>query len=177
MTKIGSRWHQEDCNYYSVWNVWVSTTSFWSKECWSNLSTAHGSDSQWVAVLFCVWWYLGFQSWSHLSRGLSPGGFWALPPTLLTIGLPKCEFAISEVEFYGHNLNSSGCRPLINQTSAIKEFPTPTDKPALQRFLAMINFYRKFIKDAALILAPLTNPLKGPGKLLVWSPAMDSAFL
>ena len=87
MTKIGSRWHKKDCNYYSVWNVWVSTTSFWSKECWSNLSTAHGSDSQWVAVLFCVWWYLGFQSWSHLSRGLSPGGFWALPPTWLTISM------------------------------------------------------------------------------------------
>ena len=95
----------------------------------------------------------------------------------LTIGLPKCEFAVSEVEFLGHNLNSSGCRPLIKHTSAIKEFPTPTDKPALQRFLGMINFYRKFIKDAALILAPLTNALKGPDKLLVWSPSMESAFL
>ena len=41
----------------------------------------------------------------------------------------------------------------------------------------MINFYRKFIKDAALILAPLTNALKGPDKLLVWSSSMESAFL
>ena len=37
----------------------------------------------------------------------------------------------------------------------------------------MVNFHRKFIKGAGLILAPLTNTLKGPGKLLVWFPAID----
>ena len=95
----------------------------------------------------------------------------------LTVGLPKCVFAVSEIEFLGHNLTSSGCKPLSKHTSAIKEFPTPTDKPALQRFLGMVNFYRKFIKDAALILAPLTNALKGPDKQLVWSSTLESAFL
>ena len=95
----------------------------------------------------------------------------------LTIGLPKCGFEVSEVEFLGHNLTSTGCRPLIKHTSAIKKFPIPTDKPALQSFLVLENFYRKFIKDAALILASLTNALKGPDKLLVWSSTMESAFL
>ena len=41
----------------------------------------------------------------------------------------------------------------------------------------MVNFYRKFIKDPALILAPLTNALKGPGKQLLWSSTLESAFL
>ena len=95
----------------------------------------------------------------------------------LTIGLSKCDFAVSEVEILGHNLTSTGCRPLIKHTSAIKKFPIPTDKPALQRLFVMENFYRKFIKDAALILASLTNALKGPDKLLVWSSTMESAFL
>ena len=58
----------------------------------------------------------------------------------LTIGLPKCKFL-------GHNLNSSRCHPLVKHTSAIREFPAPTDKPALQRFLGMVNFFRKFIKE------------------------------
>ena len=40
----------------------------------------------------------------------------------------------------------------------------------------MLNFYRKFTKNAALILAPLTNALKGPGKLLDWTPLLDAAF-
>ena len=30
----------------------------------------------------------------------------------LTIGLSKCEFAVSEIEFLGHHLSSSGLRPL-----------------------------------------------------------------
>ena len=48
-----------------------------------------------------------------------------------------------------------------------------------QRFLGMINFYRKFIKDAAQVLVPLTDALKGPEgskKTLIWSPEMTSAF-
>ena len=88
----------------------------------------------------------------------------------------QVRFAISVLEFLGHNLSSSSCSPLDKHTSAISSFPPPSDKPALQRFLGMLNFYRKFIKNAALILAPLTNTLKGPGKLLDWTPPLDAAF-
>ena len=41
----------------------------------------------------------------------------------------------------------------------------------------MLNFYRKFLLGAAGVLAPLTDALKGPGKSLSWSLALDSAFL
>ena len=40
----------------------------------------------------------------------------------------------------------------------------------------MINFYRKFLRGAAGVLAPLTDALKGPGKSLTWSPVLDSTF-
>ena len=40
----------------------------------------------------------------------------------------------------------------------------------------MLNLYRKFIKNSALILAPLNNALKSPGKLLDWTPPLDAAF-
>ena len=40
----------------------------------------------------------------------------------------------------------------------------------------MINFYRKFLQGTARVLAPFTDVLKGPGKCLSWSPALDSAF-
>ena len=35
---------------------------------------------------------------------------------------------------------------------------------------------RKLLCGAAGVLAPLTDALKGPGKSLTWSPALDSAF-
>ena len=55
--------------------------------------------------------------------------------------------------------------------------PPPSDKPALQRFLGMVNFYRRFLRGAVRILAPLTEALKGPGKSLIWSSALNSAFI
>ena len=40
----------------------------------------------------------------------------------------------------------------------------------------MINLYSKFLRGATRVLAPLMDTLKGPGKSLSWSPALDSAF-
>ena len=40
----------------------------------------------------------------------------------------------------------------------------------------MLNFYRKFLHSAAVVPAPLTDTLKGPGKSLAWSRALDSTF-
>ena len=53
----------------------------------------------------------------------------------LTIGLPKCEFDGSKIEFLGHLLSASGCSSLMKYSAAISTFPPPSDKPALQRFL------------------------------------------
>ena len=92
------------------------------------------------------------------------------------IGLPKCEFAVPEIEFLGHVLSARGCSPLSKHTAAISEFPVPADKPALQRFLGMVNFYRTFLRGAARVLVSLTDALKGPGKSLVWTPVLEAAF-
>ena len=40
----------------------------------------------------------------------------------------------------------------------------------------MLNFYRKFLCGAAGVLAPLTDALRGPGKSIIWSLALDSSF-
>ena len=94
----------------------------------------------------------------------------------LTIGLPKCQFAVPDIKFLGHCLFATGCSPLVKPSTAIYAFSQPTIKFGLQRFLGMINFYRKFLCGAARVLPPLTDALKGPGKTIFWSPLMDSAF-
>ncbi len=40
----------------------------------------------------------------------------------------------------------------------------------------MINFYRKFLRGAARVLAPLTDALKGPGKSITWTSNLEAAF-
>jgi len=42
-------------------------------------------------------------------------------------------------------------------TEAIKDFPQPTKKVQLQQFLGLTNYFRKFIKNYALIAKPLHN--------------------
>ena len=58
----------------------------------------------------------------------------------LMIGLPKCEFVVSKIEFLGNLLSTSGCSPMLKHFAAISAFPSPSDKPALQRFLGILNF-------------------------------------
>ena len=46
-------------------------------------------------------------------------------------------------------------------------------------FLGMVNFYRRFVPNAACILLPLTDCLRGglpPSSALSWSPEMSLAF-
>ena len=90
--------------------------------------------------------------------------------------LVDSDFAVSKIEFLGHLLSASGCSPLLKHFETIFAFPLPSDKPALQRFLGMLNFYRKFLRGAAGVLAPLTDTFRGLGKFLAWSLGLDSAF-
>ena len=85
----------------------------------------------------------------------------------LTINLEKCVLAASQVEFIGHLVSSSGSAPFHKHLSAITAFLPPADRPALQWFLGMGNFYRKFIRGVALILHPLMLYMKSQGFLLV----------
>ena len=49
-----------------------------------------------------------------------------------------------------------GVKPNDTKVKAITEFPTPNDISAVKRFLGMLNFYRKHIKDFASMAMPLT---------------------
>ena len=55
------------------------------------------------------------------------------------------------------------------------EWPVPTTRKLLQRFLGFANFYRRFIKNYARLAAPLTQ-LTSIRKAFVWSSAAQAAF-
>lgn len=66
----------------------------------------------------------------------------------LTINAAKCRFAQAEVKFLGHTVSKHGITPLPEKTAAIKDFPLPKIACELKRFLATINFYRRFLSNA-----------------------------
>ena len=89
----------------------------------------------------------------------------------------KCEFVKSKVVYLGYELSHEGLRPLPHRVEAIKKFVKPTTIKELQKYLGVLNFYHRFVKNLAEIVAPLTAALKGDAKdKLCWSDDMDSAF-
>ena len=103
--------------------------------------------------------------------------FQVLQDNGLTINPAKCTFAASSLKFLGHMVSEDGLVPLPRHVGAIQDFPPPSDLKQLQQFLGLINFYRRFLPSIARILKPLTDLLRGNPKLLVWSPAAESAFV
>ena len=141
----------------------VHQNAFWPQERWPNFPEDDGFDYGWTFICFRLRGYILVFSpdlQSHVEHLRSVLKICRIHG--LTISLPKCEFLVSSLEFLGHTVSQQGIQPLEKHTAALQNFPPPTDMKGLQRFLGMINFYRRFIKDAALILAPLTNAQRVP---------------
>lgn len=79
----------------------------------------------------------------------------------LTINPSKCEFGISEVKFLGHLVTPNGIKPLPNKIDAIMRFPKPTIAQQMKKFLATVNFYRKFLPNAVEYQLILTSMIPG----------------
>ena len=103
--------------------------------------------------------------------------FQVLHDSGLTINPAKCVFAVPSLKFLGHMVDEAGITPLPRHVAAVQDCPPPTDIKQLQRFLGLINFYRRFLPSVARTLQPLTDLLKGSPKVLVWSPAAEAAFV
>ena len=63
----------------------------------------------------------------------------------------------------------------MSKVDAINNFPTPTNKKQLMRFLGMIGFYRKFCSNFATVVQPLTHLLRKDSKF-IWSENCQQAF-
>jgi hypothetical protein len=59
---------------------------------------------------------------------------------------------------------------------ALADFLPPADLKDLQRYLGLINFYRRFLPGIAGTLQPLTDLLRGNPKTLNWSDSAATAF-
>nr|VZI40915.1 unnamed protein product [Spirometra erinaceieuropaei] len=74
----------------------------------------------------------------------------------------KCVFGVPSLEVLGHLVDSQGIQPLPSKAAAIRDFPPPISKRQLQRFLGVVNFYRRFLPNCADLMLPLNNMLSGP---------------
>lgn len=62
----------------------------------------------------------------------------------LTIHLTKCEFGKANITYLGKIVGQGQIRPVSAKVSAIADFPVPTTRRELRRFLGMAGYYRSF---------------------------------
>ena len=88
----------------------------------------------------------------------------------------KCRFGALETIFLGHILTPSGLRMDADKLRAMNEVPIPKSLKALQRFLGLTNYYRKFIFMYGPTAAPLYDLLGKSEKEFEMNPTAIQAF-
>jgi len=67
----------------------------------------------------------------------------------------KCKWKVREVEFLGVVTGPKRVEMQKKKMKGILNWPAPRNIKEVQKFLGLINYYRRFIKDFARIAAPL----------------------
>ena len=73
----------------------------------------------------------------------------------LTINLPKCQFRVPTMLFYGHVFSEKGMSPNPRKVEALQSVAPPTSVSEVRSLLSSAAFCSRFIKDFADITRPL----------------------
>lgn len=87
----------------------------------------------------------------------------------------KCTFAQRSIAYLGHVVSESGVATDPAKVQAIMDWPQPCSLKDLRGFLGLAGYYRKFIKNFALLAKPLSD-LWRKDAVFVWSSVQADAF-
>jgi hypothetical protein len=93
----------------------------------------------------------------------------------LTIRLDKCKFFMKKIDYLGFEISKSGIEPGYRKIMAVKLFPSPGNVRAVRGFIGLASYFRRFIKNFAIIIRPLTD-LLGKNTPYEWVKSQYDAF-
>jgi uncharacterized protein YeaO (DUF488 family) len=108
-----------------------------------------------------------FKDLENIFKKLNSKGF--------KLKLSKCEFFVTEVNYLGFIISNRTIGLDPGKVKAIGEFPIPTTKKELQRFLGMVNWYARWIPHKSSLCTPLNELLTVDPK--EWNWGVDSENL
>jgi hypothetical protein len=79
------------------------------------------------------------------------------------------------VLFLGHEISAAGVATDSSKIHAIKNWVVPTNVKEVRRFLGLVGYYRRFVKNFGLISRCLFDLLK-KGEIFVWTEKTEEAF-
>ncbi|UYV84229.1 hypothetical protein LAZ67_X001595, partial [Cordylochernes scorpioides] len=99
----------------------------------------------------------------------------------LRINQAKTVLNLNNVEFLGYWITPEGIRPTESKVQAIVDYKKPETVQDLRRILGMLNFYRRFLKNAAEDQAILNDFLKSSKKNdkrpIPWTEEAEQKFI
>lgn len=101
--------------------------------------------------------------------------FERLKKASLTLNLSKCVFGKAIVTYLGKEVGEGQVKPLEAKVAAIVDFPVPTSRRELRRFLGMAGYYRSFCKNFSTVVTPLIS-LLSPANSFIWTEECQNAF-
>ncbi len=93
----------------------------------------------------------------------------------LKLKVNKCHFARSEVSYLGHVVSSQGLLPDEKNLDKVRSWPTPRTVTEVRAFVGLCSYYRRFVRNFAVVAAPL-HALTQKGAVFNWSSECEEAF-
>lgn len=96
----------------------------------------------------------------------------------LTVNLDKCKFFRGQLKYLGYVVDACGLRTDPEKVEAILNYPTPTCRKDLKRFLGTATWYRRFVPNFSTVAGPLnrlTSMKKGTPPFK-WTSEADVSF-
>lgn len=78
----------------------------------------------------------------------------------LDIKWSKCQFLRDSIDYLGYRIRHNEVRPSEAKTMVVQKFPLPRTVKAVQSFLGLTGYFRRFIPGYSQISLPLSNLLK-----------------
>ena len=75
----------------------------------------------------------------------------------LKLNLKKCKFFCKKVKFLGHIISEEGVGIDPEKVDKVRDWPSPKTVKELQSFLRLAGYYRRFVRNYAKIVRPLTQ--------------------
>jgi len=92
----------------------------------------------------------------------------------------KCDFRVPEISFLGYKISPLVSQPLPERVADLQACSSPKTVSQLRYFLGKLNFYRRFLPNAASIQAPFHDVLSGTkakgSHPVTWTEALVAAF-